>query len=980
MKAQSTPGYLPYVAMLFLNAFVDLGHKIVIQNTVFKVFDGDLQVVLTAIVNALILLPFILVFSPSGFIADRFAKPAVMRFAAWLAVVLCLAITLFYWLGWFWPAFAMTFLLATQSAIYSPAKYGYIKELLGTDRLARGNAVVQAATTIAILSGMLVYSAAFEWRLSGLPTSSAAEILPHMWPLGLGLVLLSTIEALLARRLPTPVAGDAALRFDWSAYGRGRMLRRNLAGLRQRPMIWWTILGLSGFWAISQVLIATFPEFAEHSLNIDSTLVVQGLLATSIIGIMAGSLVAGQMSRHHIETGIIPLGALGIAIGLVLTPLLDSAWAHALNFALFGLCGGLFIIPLNALMQYHAPVHEAGRILAGNNFIQNIIMVLFLAVTIALSTLGLNSGQLIWVLAAVAVVGAWGCVRVYPASLLRVLLVGVVRRSYRLHTTGFDRIPREGGVLLLGNHISWIDWVLLQAACPRPIRFVLERDIYQHRLMHWFFRLFHAIPISADRSRDALRAVGDALAAGDLVCLFPEGTISRTGHLAEFKRGYEMALKRAGTDCLVVPFYLHGMWGSRLSRARQPSLGQRRIRRDLMVAFGQPLAADSSNRMIKQAVRELAVSCFARVPESVPGLLPLIRRRCRQWPRQRVADPYGGQPLMRHQLWQRALVLAQQLRQQPPGGVALAVHGADAQIALLGCWLAGRAALPCAPEVEPSLLASAEIGLWLGPAEQQLPTTMTRLTLAHGRQRASWRTRLRARWQRSDSEQIALWLHQGGELHALTHGELVRQSRQIADLLQLAPGTAVLTAAAPPSPLAVRMDLLLPLLEPVSAVLAAGRQESLMLARAIARHGVSHLFAEPALLAALVEDERVTRLHLQGLQQVVVAGEVSHALAERWRLRFGGELLAGWLDGRDGWLSLNLADVLDARYWFVQLGHRPGSLGQPLPGVALRAGLNRLEVAEADDDGVLHWRPTAVAGQLDDEGFVWPAASSGEAP
>ncbi|MBQ1782029.1 MAG: MFS transporter [Gammaproteobacteria bacterium] len=979
MKAQRTLGYLPYVAMLFLNAFVDLGHKIVIQNTVFKVFDGDLQVVLTAIVNALILLPFILMFSPSGFIADRFAKPAVMRFAAWLAVVLCVAITVFYWLGWFWPAFAMTFLLATQSAIYSPAKYGYIKELLGTDRLARGNAVVQAATTIAILSGMLVYSAAFEWRLDGHPSTSAAEILSHMWPLGLGLVLFSTIEALLARRVPTPVAGDAALRFDWAAYGRGRMLRANLAGLRQRPMIWWTILGLSGFWAISQVLIATFPEFAERSLNIDSTLVVQGLLATSIIGIMLGSLVAGQMSRHHIETGTIPLGALGIAIGLVLTPLLDSAWGHALNFALFGLCGGLFIIPLNALMQYHAPVHEAGRILAGNNFIQNIVMVLFLAATIALSMLGLGSGEIIWVLAAVAVVGAWGCVRVYPASLLRMLLVGLVRRGYRLHTTGFDRIPREGGVLLLGNHISWIDWVLLQAACPRPIRFVLERDIYQHRLMHWFFRLFDAIPISADRSRDALRAVGEALAAGDLVCLFPEGTISRTGHLAEFKRGYEMALKRAGGDCVVVPFYLHGMWGSRLSRARHVSIGQRRIRRDLMVAFGEPMAADSSNRMIKQAVRELAVSCFARVPESVPGLLPLVRRRCRQWPRQPVAVPYGGAVLTRRQLWRRAVVLAELLRQQPPGGVAVALHGIEAQIALLGCWLAGRAALPCAPGVSGDLLATAEASLWLGPAELPGPAGLQPLVLPSPRQRASWWARCQAHWQSAAGEQIALWLQQGAEYHALTHAELARQSRQIADLLQLAPDAAVLTAAPPLSPLAVRMNLLLPLLEPVSAVLAPGRQDPLMLARAIARHGVSQLFGDVQVLQELVDDERVTRLHLQPLRQVVVAGEVSQTLAERWRLRFGGELLAGWLDGRDGWLCLNLADVLDPRYWFVQLGHRPGSLGQPLPGVALRVGATALEVAEADDDGVLHWRPTLVVGQLDDEGFVWPAAVAGEA-
>ena len=144
-------GFLPYVCMLFLNAFIDLGHKIVIQNTVFKIYDGQQQIILTAIVNALILLPFILLISPAGFCSDKYPKNKVMRISAWVAVILTLCITLFYYLGWFWPAFTMTFMLALQSAFYSPAKYGYIKELVGKDHLASANGVVQASTTIAIL-------------------------------------------------------------------------------------------------------------------------------------------------------------------------------------------------------------------------------------------------------------------------------------------------------------------------------------------------------------------------------------------------------------------------------------------------------------------------------------------------------------------------------------------------------------------------------------------------------------------------------------------------------------------------------------------------------------------------------------------------------------------------------------------------------------------------------------------------------------
>ena len=155
-------GFLAFATMVFLNAFVDLGHKIVIQNTIFKIYDGQAQIILTAVVNALILLPFIFLFSPSGFISDKYPKNKVMRISAWVAVGITGLITLFYYLGLFWPAFIMTFLLAAQSAVYSPAKYGYIKELVGKENIAPANGLIQATTTVAILAGIFVYSVFFE--------------------------------------------------------------------------------------------------------------------------------------------------------------------------------------------------------------------------------------------------------------------------------------------------------------------------------------------------------------------------------------------------------------------------------------------------------------------------------------------------------------------------------------------------------------------------------------------------------------------------------------------------------------------------------------------------------------------------------------------------------------------------------------------------------------------------------------------------
>ena len=194
-KLSRIPGFLPYILIVFLNAFVDLGHKILIQNTVFKVYDGQTQIILTAIVNGLILLPFVLLFSPSGFLSDKYAKPRVIKIAAAVAVGLTLLITLSYYQGWFQFAFGLTFLLAVQSAFYSPAKYGYIKELTGKERLTTANAVVQAVTIVAILSGIFVFSMLFEQRLVGVDYSTEPEILQTIYPIGWVLVACSRLSS-----------------------------------------------------------------------------------------------------------------------------------------------------------------------------------------------------------------------------------------------------------------------------------------------------------------------------------------------------------------------------------------------------------------------------------------------------------------------------------------------------------------------------------------------------------------------------------------------------------------------------------------------------------------------------------------------------------------------------------------------------------------------------------------------------------------
>jgi len=320
------PAFLPYIFIVFLNAMTDLGHKIILQNTIFKAYSGSELIILTAIVNALILLPFILLFSPSGFISDKYPKTKVIEISALFAIGITLLITLSYYMGWFWVAFVLTFILAAQSAIYSPAKYGIIKEMTGNELLSSANGVVQAVTVISILLGALIYSIFFENLLNNASTNPN-EILTHIAPLGFVLVVCSIFEYLLARNFSKnfkPVKINESMTFDAKEYANLHYLRANLKVLLSHRAVWLSIIGLSIFWGISQVVVAIFGDHLKEALGITNTVTAQGLLALSGVGIVFGSLYAGYVSKNYIETGIIPLGAFGIALTLYFMPHLQS--------------------------------------------------------------------------------------------------------------------------------------------------------------------------------------------------------------------------------------------------------------------------------------------------------------------------------------------------------------------------------------------------------------------------------------------------------------------------------------------------------------------------------------------------------------------------------------------------------------------------------------------------------------------------------
>ena len=988
-------GFVPYMIVLFLNAFVDLGHKIVIQNTVFKTYDGQEQIVLTAIVNALILLPFILLFSPAGFLSDKYPKPRVIQWTAFAAIIATSLITLFYYLGWFWGAFAMTLFLATQSAIYSPAKYAYIKELVGSENLARANGYVQATTIIGILLGTFVFSGVFEALLPDLSEYSTEQIIQMIAPIGWGLIALATVQWLLTFRLQTAETTRKDKHFDVQSYLRLNYLNRNLKTVTARPQIIQSIIGLATFWAISQVMLAAFPAFAKETLNVTNTVVIQGILACSGVGIMLGSLIAGRFSRNYIETGLIPIGALGITLMIAMLPTLDSVFNMGLAFLTVGVAGGLFIIPLNALIQFHAEKERLGTILAGNNWIQNVAMLTFLGLTAGFAIAGIDSVGLFYILTAVALIGTGYTVRTLPQSFARILAQGILRRRYKIQVLGFENIPNSGPVLLLGNHISWIDWALVQIACPRSIRFVMLRKIYELWFLKPFFKLFKVVPISAGQSKESLETINEFLKAGEVVCLFPEGAISRNGQLGKFHSGYERAVEGVENG-VIIPFYLRGLWGSKFSYADEHLRDQRSpsLRRDLIVAFGKPLPMDTNADRLKQKVFDLSITAWEAYTTRLDPLplawLKTVKRNLGDVCTVDATDV----KLSRRRFAAAVLAFASSMGlDRKARNVGLLLPAANgAAIANMAVMLRGRTAVNLnfsAPadavraaisqaEIKqvftsrqfetrlsargidlPSMLEGADI-IYLEDIRENIPKwrlvwklievsllPARLLYLLHGR-------------KVSLEDPAAILFSSGSEGKpkgvVLSHRNIQSNCKQISDVLNTRVDDVVMASLPPFHAFGLTVTLIMPLIEGIPIVCHPDPTDVLGIARAVAKYRATILFGTATFLSLYARNRKVDPILLEPLRVVVAGAEkLPPHVRQEFQMKFNKYILEGFgATETTPVASVNIPDAVDTGNWRIQVGQKEGSVGMPLPGTSFKiVDPNTREELPLGEDGMI---------------------------
>ena len=524
------------------------------------------------VIGALFILPFLLFSATSGQLADKFDKAALIRFVKWLEIaIMALA-------GWGFATanvpvlLACVFLMGLHSTLFGPVKFAYLPQHLSERELTGGNGMVEMGTFVAILLGSVAGG-----LLIALPEVGARAT---AWAC-LGLAVLGRA---VAQAMPTSPSTDPALRINWNPITE---TWRNLKLAHGNVVVFRSLLGISWMWFFGAVFLSQFPSFAKEVLH-GNEQVASLLLVVFSVGIGIGSLLCEVLSRRHVEIGLVPLGAIGMSVfsidlyfasrGLPPAGSLSLAefvgrpqhWRVMADLALLSLFAGLYSVPMYALIQMRSEPSHRARIIAANNILNALFLIGSSVGVGLLLKAEFTIPQVFLIVGLLNAVVAFYIFMLVPEYFLRFVAFIATRLVYRFKVRGDANIPTEGAAILVCNHVAFVDPVLLMAASPRPIYFIMDHQIFKTPVLGWFFRLAGAIPIAPQREdpviyEQAFARARKVLDGGDLVCIFPEGGLTRDGQLGEFKGGVMKLLE--SNPVPVIPLALQNLWGSFFSRA-----------------------------------------------------------------------------------------------------------------------------------------------------------------------------------------------------------------------------------------------------------------------------------------------------------------------------------------------------------------------------------------------------------------------------
>lgn len=611
-----TRRFLPFFLTQFLNAFNDNVYKQAL--IIFLTFSApamtDLPLpILTNLCAGLFILPFFLFSATAGQIADKYEKSSLIRLTKTLELGIMALGASGFLLQQFWMLLLALFLMGVQSTIFGPIKYSILPQALRREELVGGNGMVEMGTSVAILTGSILGG----WLIihEGGRTLVASTVL--------GIAVLGFLASL---RVPPVAVTDPTLRINPNPFSE---TWRNLQFTRRNRTVFLSILGISWFWFYGATFLAQMPVFAKEVLG-GNEMVVVFMLTLFSVGVGIGSLLCEKLSDKRVELGLVPFGAIGYTLFTIdlyfatrgmqagqlvgVGEFLASADNRrvTLDLLMIGLFAGFYIVPLYALVQTRSEPEHRARTIAGNNIINALFMVVSALMAASLLTLaGFSMADLFLTLAILSVLVSAYIFTLVPEFLMRFIVWMFMSVFYRVERKHIDRIPEEGPCVLVCNHVSFFDALVLATAIRRPPRFVMDHNIFKNPLMNFIFRTARAIPIAPAKVDPALlekayEDIAAALADGELVCIFPEGRITDNGEIYPFRNGIQRIVERSPVP--VIPLALQGLWGSFSSRKGGDAFTKfpRRFRSRVAVHAGTAVPpADATPATLEARVREL---------------------------------------------------------------------------------------------------------------------------------------------------------------------------------------------------------------------------------------------------------------------------------------------------------------------------------------------------------------------------------------
>jgi len=569
--------------------------------------------VLANVAAFLFILPFFLLSAIAGQLADKYEKSMLMRRVKLLEIGLMALAAIALLSKLYELLLFVLFLTGCQSTLFGPVKYAYLPQKLHTDELVGGNALVESGTYVAIIIGLIIGVETIDFELD------------RQVPLAVILVAVACMGYLASRKIPKTEAVDPELKINWNAWTE---TWRIVSFARAEKSVFLSILGISWFWFFGSAMTIQIPAYTADILNGNES-VVTTLLVAFAVGVGLGSLLCERMSGHRIELGLVPFGAIGMSLFAIdlyfaqpdaTTSSVSSvgdflsragSWRILADLALLGAFGGFYSVPLYALIQKRSERKHLSRIIAANNIINSLLMVGAAVISIIVLKSGFSIPQLFLFIAALNALVAIYIFSLLPEFLMRFLAWLVINIVYRIRPTGLENIPKEGPAVVVCNHVSFMDPIILGGSVMRPMRFVMYYKIFRMPFLSFIFRNAKAIPIASkledeDLMNAAFEKVDAELAAGNIVCIFPEGGLTTDGEIQRFKPGIEKIIARRPVP--VIPAALGRLWGSWFSR--QKSGGIRKIPGRLFarvpVVIGEPVApADVTAESLELLVRTL---------------------------------------------------------------------------------------------------------------------------------------------------------------------------------------------------------------------------------------------------------------------------------------------------------------------------------------------------------------------------------------